>query len=206
MNKVAAGASENMGSGEMADEAGLVARSRLGDTRAFDQLITLHRDRIYMIANHILRNNDDALDVTQETFLRAWKNLARFDGTASLGSWLSRIASNASIDLIRRRQSHPQTEFEAAPMAIDAASRTTPSQPSKPGDNLDRAEMRERFERALATLSPEHRAVIVLKEIDDLSYQEIADAVGCSIGTVMSRLFYARKKLQNELRDFYEQL
>ena len=195
-----------MGSGETGDVSELVEQSRRGDTRAFDRLITLHRDRVYMIASHILRNHDDALDVTQETFLRAWKNLARFDGASPLGSWLSRIASNASIDLIRRRQSHPQTEFESAPMAIDAASRTTPSQPAKPGESLDRAQLRERFQQALGTLSADHRAVIVLKEIEDLSYQEIADAVGCTIGTVMSRLFYARKKLQNELRDLYEQL
>jgi len=195
-----------MDGGELLNEADLVERSRRGDTKAFDQLITLHRERVYMIACHILRNNEEALDVTQDTFIRAWKNLARFDGSASLRSWLSRIASNASIDLIRKRQSHPQTEFEVAPMSIDAASRTTPSQPAKPGEGMDRAEMRERFERALGTLSAEHRAVIVLKEIEDLSYQEIADSVGCSIGTVMSRLFYARKKLQNELRDFYEEL
>lgn len=195
-----------MGSGDLANETGLISQSRSGDTVAFDQLITIHRDRVYMIANHILRNNDDALDVTQETFLRAWKSLARFDGSATFGSWLSRIASNASIDLIRRRQSHPQTEFEAAPMSIDAASRTTPSQPDRPGESIDRTEMRERFEAALGTLSLEHRTVVVLKEVEDLSYQEIADTVGCSIGTVMSRLFYARKKLQNELRDFYENL
>jgi RNA polymerase sigma-70 factor (ECF subfamily) len=195
-----------MGDGELANEAELVNKSRLGDTRAFDQLITIHRNRVYMIANHILRNNEEALDVSQETFLRAWKNLSRFDGSASLGGWLSRIATNASIDLIRRRQAHPQTEFEAVPMAIDAASRTTPSRPPKPGESLDRSHMRERFQMALGTLSDEHRAVIVLKEVEDLSYQEIADTVGCSIGTVMSRLFYARKKLQNELRDLYEEL
>jgi len=195
-----------MAGDDHADEADLVAKSRGGDTQAFDRLITLHRDRVYMIANHILRNNDDALDVAQETFLRAWKNLSRFDGSASLGSWLSRIATNASIDLIRRRQVRPQTEFESAPMSIDAASRTTPAQPAKPGDSIDRTEIRERFARALGTLSPEHRAVVVLKEVEDLSYQEIADSVGCSIGTVMSRLFYARKKLQNELRDLYDEL
>jgi len=206
LNKVARRASEQMDDGDTVSESDLVEKSRRGDTRAFDRLITLHRERIYMIACHILRNDEDALDVTQETFLRAWKNLARFDGTAALGSWLARIASNAAIDLIRRRQSHPQTEFESAPMAIDAASRTTPSRPDRPGESLDRAEMRERFQRALGTLSPEHRAVIVLKEIEDLSYQEIADSVGCSIGTVMSRLFYARKKLQTELRTFYEEL
>jgi RNA polymerase sigma-70 factor (ECF subfamily) len=195
-----------MGEVDLADEHDLVRKSRAGDTSAFDRLITLHRDRVHMIANHILRNNEDALDVAQDTFLRAWKNLARFDGSAPFGSWISRIATNASIDLIRRRQAHPQSEFEAAPMAIDAASRTTPSQPPKPGESIDRSEIRERFQLALGTLSPEHRAVIVLKEIEDLSYQEIADSVGCSIGTVMSRLFYARKKLQTELRDLYEEL
>jgi RNA polymerase sigma-70 factor (ECF subfamily) len=144
--------------------------------------------------------------VVQETFLRAWKGLSRFDGTASLASWLSRIATNASIDVVRRRQAHPQTEFDVAPMAIDAASRTTPAQPPHPSDRLDQTQIRERFDLALGTLSAEHRAVIVLKEIEDLSYQEIADTVGCSIGTVMSRLFYARKKLQTELRDLYEEL
>jgi len=195
-----------MGEVDPTDEPDLVKKSRDGDTSAFDRLITLHRDRVYMIANNILRNSEDALDVAQDTFLRAWKNLSRFDGSASFGGWISRIATNASIDLIRRRQSRPQTEFEVAPMAIDAASRTTPHRPSKPGESIDQSEIRERFQAALATLSPEHRAVIVLKEVEDLSYQEIADAVGCSIGTVMSRLFYARKKLQTELRDLYEEL
>lgn len=195
-----------MESDERAKEVALLAASRGGDTRAFDEIVTRQRERVYMVAYHILRNSDDALDVVQDTFIRAWKHLDRFDGAASLGSWLSRIATNASIDVVRRRQARPQTEFEAAPMAIDAASHTTPARPDRPGESLDRAAMRDRFDRALATLSPEHRAVIVLKEIEDFSYQEIADAVGCSIGTVMSRLFYARKKLQDQLRDLYEQL
>ena len=195
-----------MGDVDPADETGLVKRSQAGDTEAFGRLVTLNRDRVYMIATQMLRNSDDALDIVQETFLRAWKSLARFDGAATFGSWVARIATNASIDLIRRRQAHPQTEIESAPMTIDAASRTTPSRPAKPGESIDRAEIRERFEAALGTLSPEHRAVIVLKELEDLSYQEIADSVGCSIGTVMSRLFYARKKLQSQLRDLYEEL
>lgn len=195
-----------MGRIEWADEPDLLARSREGDTRAFDQLVTRHRDRVFMVANSILRNEDEALDVTQETFLRAWRNLARFDGAASLVSWLARIATNAAIDVVRRRQAHPQEEFESGVQAIDAASRTTPSQPPPAGASLDAAELRARFDAALGTLSSEHRAVIVLKEIEDLSYQEIAEAVGCSTGTVMSRLFYARRKLQTQLRDVYEQL
>lgn len=159
-----------------------------------------------MIALHITRNEEDALDVAQDAFVRAWKALSKFDGTSPFASWVSRIASNAAIDLIRRRNAHPSTGFEAAPMAIDAGSRTTPKSPEAPGASLDRAAMRDAFETALATLSPEHRAVILLKEVEDLSYQEIADSVDCSIGTVMSRLFYARRKLQVELKDFYEKL
>lgn len=91
-------------------------------------------------------------------------------------------------------------------MKIDPASRTTPAAADPPGEGADRAEIRRRIEEAFAQLSPEHRAVIVLKEIDDLSYEEIARRVGCSLGTVMSRLFYARKKLQTLLEDLHEEL
>lgn len=189
-----------------ADEAGLLAAARRGDTRAFDDLITRHREKIYMHVCYMVRNAEDALDLTQETFLRAWKSLDRFDGAASFSSWVHRIATNAAIDLCRRRQSRPQSELELGPMKIDPASRTTPSSPEPPGTGLDRAEVRRRIEAAFAQLSPDHRAVIVLKEIEDLSYEEIADQVGCSLGTVMSRLFYARKKLQTLLHDLHEEL
>jgi len=189
---------------ENPEEASLVARARSGDTVAFDGLITLYRQRIYMHICQIVRNADDALDLTQETFLRAWKSLARFDGAFS--SWLYRIATNAAIDLCRRRQSHPTTEIEAGPLRVDAASRTTPSAPEEPGRSVDRAEIRRRVEAAFAELSPEHRAVIVLKELEDLSYEEISKRLKCSLGTVMSRLFYARKKLQTLLSDLHEEL
>jgi RNA polymerase sigma-70 factor (ECF subfamily) len=91
-------------------------------------------------------------------------------------------------------------------MNIDPASRTTPSRPEAPGTSLDRTEIKRRVEEAFSALSAEHRAVIVLKEIEDLSYEEIARHLGCSLGTVMSRLFYARKKLQTLLRDLHEEL
>ncbi len=192
--------------GDNPEEARLLAGARAGDTRAFDALITLHREKIYMHIYQIVRNEEDALDLTQETFIRAWKSLPRFDGKASLTSWLYRIATNASIDLCRKRQHRPQTELETGPMHIDAASRTTPFQPDAPGTGHDRAEIRRRVDLAFAELSPEHRAVIALKEIEDLSYEEIAHRVGCSVGTVMSRLFYARKKLQSLLSDLHEEL
>jgi len=192
--------------GDDPNEASLLAQARTGDTVAFDELITRHRERIYMHTYQIIRNEEDALDLTQETFIRAWKSLTRFDGKSSFSSWLYRIATNAAIDLFRKRQSHPQTEIDVGPMKIDAASHTTPSQAEMPGEGIDRAEIRRRVEDAIAQLSPEHRAVIVLKEIDDLSYEEIAQRVGCSLGTVMSRIFYARKKLQTLLADLHEEL
>jgi RNA polymerase sigma-70 factor (ECF subfamily) len=192
--------------GDDPKEASLLVRAQSGDTAAFDKLITLHRERIYMHVFQIVRNEEDALDLTQETFIRAWKSLRRFDAAAAFSSWLHRIATNAAIDLCRRRQVRPQTEIESGTMKIDPASRTTPSRSETPGASLDRAEIRRRVEEAFATLSPEHRAVIVLKEIEDLSYEEIALHLGCSMGTVMSRLFYARKKLQTLLRDLHEEL
>ncbi len=182
-------------------EIGLLRRSRSGDTVAFDELITLHREKIYMHAYLIVRNEDDALDICQETFLRAWRSLTSFDGKASLISWLRRIATNASIDVCRSRQRRPQVEIDDGPLKPDAASRTTPSGFERPGDGLIRKELRERLEAAFAELSPEHRAVISLKEFEGLSYEEIAAATGTSQGTVMSRLFYARKKLQTLLAD-----
>jgi RNA polymerase sigma-70 factor (ECF subfamily) len=192
--------------GDDPEEASLLARARDGDTVAFDSLITRHRERIYVHTFQIVRNEEDALDLTQETFIRAWRSLAGFDGTATLSSWLHRIATNASIDLCRRRRIRPQTEIESGPMEIDPASRTTPSRPEAPGSGLDRVEIKRRIEEAFSTLSPDHRAVVVLREIEDLSYEEIARHLGCSLGTVMSRLFYARKKLQTLLRDLHEEL
>ena len=183
-----------------------MVRAKAGDTVAFDSLITRHRQRIYMHTFQILRNDEDALDCTQETFIRAWRSLAGFEGTATFSNWLHRIATNTSIDLCRRRRIRPQTEIESGLMKIDPASRTTPSSPEAPGTSLDRAEIKRRVEQAFSALSPEHRAVIVLKEIEDLSYEEIARHIGCSLGTVMSRLYYARKKLQTLLHDLHEEI
>jgi RNA polymerase sigma-70 factor, ECF subfamily len=192
--------------GDDPEEVSLLARAQSGDTAAFDNLITLHRERIYMHLFQILRNEEDALDLTQETFIRAWKSLKRFDAAAPFSSWLHRIATNAAIDLCRRRQVRPQTQISSGTLKIDPASRTTPSRPEVPGTSLDRAEIKRRVEEAFTALSAEHRAVIVLKEIEDLSCEEIARHLGCSMGTVMSRVFYARKKLQTLLRDLHEEL
>lgn len=195
-----------MKDGAKTDDGDLVASAKGGDTDAFAELLNRYSQRVYMTAYHILRNPDDALDVTQDAYVRAWKSMSNFEGPGSFGAWVSRIASNAAIDIVRRRTAHPNAEMGDGPMHIDAASRTTPKAAEAPGDAHDRAAMKAAFDRALDLLSPEHRAVILLKEVEDLSYKEIADQIGCSAGTVMSRLFYARKKLQEELRGFYDDL
>lgn len=184
-----------------AAEAELLRRSRGGDTSAFGELVTIHRERIYMQAYMIVRNEEDALDLCQETFVKAWRSLHKFDGSASLVSWLRRIATNAAIDLCRSRARWKKSPIEEGPLAPEAGSRTTPAGFERPGDGLERAELQERLRAALDDLSPEHRAAISLKEIDGLSYKQIAAEMKCTTGTVMSRLFYARKKLQSALSD-----
>lgn len=184
-----------------AAEAGLLQRSKGGDASAFDALITRHRQNVFMTAYLIIRNEDDALDVCQDTFLRAWRGLARFDGKQAFGAWLRRIATNAAIDLCRARRRRPEASLEEGSLRPDPASRTTPASPERPGRSLERAELRARLEAALSALSPEHRAVIALREFEGLSYEEIAAATSTTHGTVMSRLFYARKKLQHLLAD-----
>jgi len=188
----------------MDHETDLLARARTGDTGAFDEIITLHRQRVFAIAYQILRNEDDAMDVAQETFIKAWHSLGKFDGRHPLGTWLHRIATNASIDVVRRRQVRPQCGLEGD-LAVDAASRTTPSCPPAPGVGMDLRELRSRLDRALASLSAEHRTVIVLREVEELSYEEIAARMRTSIGTVMSRLYYARRHLQTQLKDTHEE-
>lgn len=183
----------------------LLERARAGDTRAFDELITLHRQRVFAIAFQILRNEDDAMDVAQETFIKAWRSLAKFDGGHPLGTWLRRIATNGAIDVVRRRQAHPQCEIDDRDLAVDPASRTTPARPAAPGAAMDLRDLRCRLDRALAALSPDHRAVVILREVEELSYEEIAGRIGCSVGTVMSRLFYARRHLQSQLKATYEE-
>jgi RNA polymerase sigma-70 factor (ECF subfamily) len=187
--------------GEETGEQTLIGRSREGDLAAFDELITRHRNRIFAMLYQMTRNEEDAWDLSQETFVKAWKSIGRFGGRSSFFTWLYRIAANLAIDALRKRAAHPTVSFDEPEAGREAGASLDVGQPAT---ELNRSEIRSRIDAALETLSPEHRAAIVLKEIDGLQYHEIAGVVGCSIGTVMSRLFYARKKLQLQLRDLYE--
>ena len=158
---------------------------------------------------NMVHNEQDAWDLAQDSFLKAWKSIVRFRGKSSFYTWLYRIVMNVTIDWIRKKQIKGSgAEFDDAIQLreIDPASKTVPKPDALPFENMERGEIRAQIDRAIAQLSPEHRAVILMKEIEDMQYNEIAESLGCSIGTVMSRLFYARKKLQNLLKDLYENI
>ncbi|HEY5894264.1 MAG TPA: sigma-70 family RNA polymerase sigma factor [Chthoniobacterales bacterium] len=191
------------------EDAELVHRSQEGDTGAFNELVTRYRGRIYAMIYHMTRNEQDAWDLAQDAFVRAWKSIHRFRGQSSFYTWLYRIVTNTTIDALRKKGGHAETEFDdsmAGLQGIDVRARTVPGGTPSPDENIRQSEIGARISAALEKLSPEHRAVIVLKEIEGLQYHEIADAVGCEIGTVMSRLFYARKKMQALLKDLYENI
>ena len=190
------------------DDVELVKRCQAGDSSAFNDLITRYRSKVFTMIYGMVQNEQDAWDLAQEGFLKAWKSIHRFKGESSFYTWLYRIMTNVTIDSLRRKGIRGEAEFDdrIAPVNVEPGSRTTPSSSPLPNKKLEYREIRERINEAIAKLSPEHRAVIVMKEIEDLQYSEIAEILSCSLGTVMSRLFYARKKLQNLLRDLYENL
>ena len=188
-------------------ELDLVKRCQAGDTEAFDELVTRYRTRVFGMIYNMVHNEQDAWDLAQDSFLKAWKSIGRFRGQSSFYTWIYRIVMNVTIDWLRKKKiKGGDAEFDDAIQLreIDPASKTVPKTEALPHQLMERDEIRARIDNAIGQLSPEHRAVILMKEIDDMQYHEIAETLGCSIGTVMSRLFYARKKLQNLLRDVYE--
>jgi RNA polymerase sigma-70 factor (ECF subfamily) len=155
----------------------------------------------------MLRNREDALDVVQETFTKAYQSLDRFKGDASFYTWTYRIAVNLCIDHQRRETKLPQVSLEPRPGERAARAAEDPlgglPDPSAQGDPYQRtrdAEIAQGLSRAISELTPEHRAVILLREVDGLSYEEISHVLECPKGTVMSRLHYARRQLQERLR------
>jgi RNA polymerase sigma-70 factor, ECF subfamily len=185
----------------------LVKRCQAGDAGAFGELVTRYRNRVYTMVYGMVQNEQDAWDLSQEGFLKAWRSIHRFKGQSSFYTWLYRIMTNVTIDSLRRKGVRGEMEFDDRTVArVEPGSRTTPAEAPLPRRKLEQGEIRKKIDEAIAKLSPDHRAVIVMKELEELQYNEIAEILDCSIGTVMSRLFYARKKLQILLRDFYEEL
>jgi len=186
----------------------LVERAQRGDKKAFELLVGKYQRKLARLLSRFIRDAAEVEDVTQEAFIKAYRALPTFRGDSAFYTWLYRIVTNVTIDTLRRKGMYGEVEFgdQIALGNVDPASRTTPSAAPLPHSRLDQKEIRQRIDEAIDELSPGQRAVIVLRELEDLSYHEIAEILDCSIGTVMSRLFYARKKLQTLLRDVYANL
>jgi RNA polymerase sigma-70 factor, ECF subfamily len=185
----------------------LVALAQQGDMSAYDALVTRHRGKIYAMIRNMIHQEADAWDLSQEVFIKAWHALPRFEARARFSTWLYRIAHNAVYDWARKRKIESAGEWNDEIFdreRIDSASSTTPSGGEAPDVSMAHGELRMKIQVALNKLSPEHREVVLLKDVQGLSYKEIAEAMSSTLGTVMSRLFYARQKLQTLLKDEYE--
>jgi RNA polymerase sigma-70 factor, ECF subfamily len=184
-----------------ADDDSLVRAARQGDLAAFEELVFRHRDPIYARAFSMTRNEEDAVDLSQEAWIKGWQRLGQFQGDSSFTTWMTRIVINLCLDHLRKQKRQRAESIEAMEDDGGGVERQMPVVPVNPTAGLERAELRRTIDGALGQLSAEHRAVLVLHEFEDMEYKEIARTVGCSIGTVMSRLFYARRKMAALLAD-----
>jgi RNA polymerase sigma-70 factor (ECF subfamily) len=181
----------------------LIARAQGGDAAAFRLLVERHQRRAFAIALSVLRDEQDAREVVQEAFLRVYRGLASFTGSSSFFTWFFRIVQNLANDVMRkpaRRDVELADNREVDEAEIPLLSRIDGGDPL---EVIRRREIRAKIEAALAALPPYHRGVIVMREVEGLSYEEMAKVMGVSKGTIMSRLFHARHKLQRALAECY---
>ena len=184
-----------------AEDQELVRAAQGGDMAAFEELVARHRDKIYARAYSMMRNEEEAVDLSQEAWVKGWQRLAQFHGESSFGTWMTRIVINLCLDQIRKQKRQRTESIDELGEESGGVERQMPAVTINPTAGLEQTELRQRIDRALGQLSYEHRTVLVLHEFEELEYKEIAKVMGCSIGTVMSRLFYARRKLAALLAD-----
>ena len=178
-----------------ASDEQLVGAAKKGDMRAFEELVARHRDKIYARAFSMMRNEDEATDLSQEAWVKSWQRLKQFQGESSFGTWMTRIVINLCLDQLRRRKRQRTESIEEMSEESGGVERQMPVVNPNPTEGLERGELRKKIDAALNQLSHEHRTALVLHEFEDMEYKEIARKMDCSIGTVMSRLFYARRKM-----------
>ncbi|MBX3734733.1 MAG: sigma-70 family RNA polymerase sigma factor [Verrucomicrobiae bacterium] len=190
------------GTPEVADRT-LVARAQLGDDGSFEELIRRHQQRIYGLCYHLTSNHEDATDLAQDAFVKAWKALKAFKGDSSFYTWVYRIAYNGVLNHLKQRRyrtphlSLDDLDFNAEhnPDLVELVSEKTPRR------EAGLIELQKKLNEAMLKLSPEHRAVVTLHDIQGVPHEEIARIMDCNPGTVRSRLFYARQQLQAWLSD-----
>lgn len=181
----------------------LARRARRGDLEAYDELVCRYQERIYATVYHMTSNHEDANDLAQEAFIRAYQALESFKGDSSFFTWLYRIAVNRTLNFLKQRKGRNQMSLndldlraEHDPDLVALVSHNTPRR------DLALAELQERLNAAMQKLSETHRMVVTLHDVQGVSHEEIARVMGCNVGTVRSRLFYARQQLQGYLSDY----
>jgi RNA polymerase sigma-70 factor (ECF subfamily) len=185
----------------------LVERAQRGDKQAFRQLVERHQRRAFAIAIGLVRDENDAREIVQEAFLRVFRSLDKFQGGSSFFTWLYRIVVNLAIDLMRKPARREAELFDNPSVSEEAESLPFVSrvEGADPLHKLERQQLAQRIAEALDALPPYHRSVILMREVEGMSYQEMAEAMQVSKGTIMSRLFHARQKLQRALVDCFRE-
>jgi RNA polymerase sigma-70 factor (ECF subfamily) len=185
------------------DESALVKRAKQGELGAYDELVRLYQERIYATIYHMTSNHEDANDLAQEAFIKAYQALKSFKGGSSFYTWVYRIAVNKTINFLKQRKNRGQMSLddldfnaEHDPDLVALVSEKTPRR------EVNLAELQEKLNAAMQKLSEPHRLVVTLHDVQGLSHEEIAEIMECNIGTVRSRLFYARQQLQAYLSDY----
>ncbi|MHB8523774.1 MAG: sigma-70 family RNA polymerase sigma factor [Limisphaerales bacterium] len=185
------------------DEQQLVKRTKAGNLSAYDELVRRYQERIYATIYHMTSNHEDANDLAQESFIKAYQALKSFKGDSSFFTWVYRIAVNKTINFLKQRKSRTymslnDMDFQAEndPDLVALISDDTPRR------DLNLAELQKELNAAMQKLSEVHRLVVTLHDIQGLSHEEIGKIMDCNIGTVRSRLFYARQQLQANLSDY----
>ncbi|HOY59537.1 MAG TPA: sigma-70 family RNA polymerase sigma factor [Verrucomicrobiota bacterium] len=183
----------------------LVRAAQGGDMVAFEELVGRHRDKIYARAFSMMRNEDEAIDLSQEAWVKGWQRLQQFQGEASFVTWMTRVVINLCLDALRRQKRLRTESIEHMDSESGGVERQMPPLIINPTEGLERQEVRQRIDQAMSQLSYAHRTVLILHEFEGLEYKEVAKRMGCSIGTIMSRLFYARRRLAALLMDLKQE-
>jgi RNA polymerase sigma factor (sigma-70 family) len=184
-------------------EMDLVRRAQRGDLKAYDELVQRYQERIYATVYHMTSNHEDANDLAQDSFIKAYQALKSFKGGSSFYTWLYRIAVNKTINFLKQRKNRTHMSLND----LDFNTENNPDLVALISENTPRRdaglkELQEKLNAALLKLSEPHRLVVVLHDVQGQSHEEIAEIMDCNIGTVRSRLFYARQQLQSLLTDY----
>lgn len=193
---------------EAKEDLELVKRCQKGDETAFGQLVSRYQRKVFTIALGMVKSPDDAMDIAQEAFIKVHRYIGNFQGSSSFYTWLYRIIVNLCIDHLRRSGKHASTEFDERTHGTsknsDSHGIMSTGLDTNPSRSLGRKELSVKIQAAIDELPPYHRAVIIMREVEGMSYAEMAKAMKVSKGTIMSRLHHARQKLQRSLSEYLD--